>query len=60
MQALDHIIDRAPPLPPAPRLLPELLALLRQDNADAARVVRLITFDPVLTAQVLRRCNSAY
>lgn len=60
MKTLDEIIDNAPPLPPAPGILPELLALLREDEADAGRIVRLITFDPALTARVLRRCNSVY
>ncbi len=60
MQALDAIIDRVKNLPPAPRILPELLEVLRRDDADASEVVRLITFDPALTAQVLRRCNSAH
>jgi putative nucleotidyltransferase with HDIG domain len=59
MQALDSIIDQVKSLPPAPRILPELLAVLRRDDADASEIVRLITFDPALTAQVLRRCNSA-
>lgn len=58
MQLLDNIIDHAPPLPPAPRILPELLALLRKDDAATASIVSLIEFDPALTAQVLRRCNS--
>ena len=60
MLAIDEIIDNAPSLPPAPRILPELLSLLRREDIDAVRISSLITYDPVLTAQVLRRCNSAY
>jgi putative nucleotidyltransferase with HDIG domain len=60
METLDAIIDQVKRLPPAPRILPELLAVLRQDEADASRSVHLIRFDPALTAQVLRRCNSAH
>jgi putative nucleotidyltransferase with HDIG domain len=59
MNTLDRLIDQAPSLPPAPTLLPELLAALGEDDVDSARVERLITFDPVLTAHVLRRCHSA-
>jgi putative nucleotidyltransferase with HDIG domain len=59
MEALDRIIHQAGKLPPAPRILPELLALLRQQDVDTHAVVRLIMLDPALTAQVLRRCNSA-
>lgn len=60
MNTLDGLIDQAPNLPPAPRILPELLAALNEDDVDTARVEHLITFDPVLTAQVLRRCHSAH
>ena len=60
MQSLDAVIDQIRTLPPAPRILPDLLAVLRQVEPDVSEVVRLITFDPALTAQVLRRCNSAH
>lgn len=57
--SLDRFIDSVNSLPPAPHILPELLELLGQDDADSARIVDLITFDPALTADVLRLCNSA-
>lgn len=56
---LDQFIDRAKHLPPAPTLLPELLNLLGQPDIDSERVERLIRYDPTLTANVLRLCNSA-
>lgn len=59
MQELDDYINRVKSLPPAPRILPELLALLRKEDVDADRVVKLIAFDPAITAAVLRLCNSA-
>jgi putative nucleotidyltransferase with HDIG domain len=59
MQELDDYINRVKSLPPAPRILPELLALLRKEDVDADRVVNLIAFDPAITAAVLRLCNSA-
>jgi len=59
MQKLDDYIDRVKTLPPAPRILVQLLVLLQEDNIDTDRIVKLITFDPVLTAKVLQRCNSA-
>jgi putative nucleotidyltransferase with HDIG domain len=59
MQSLDDYIDQVKNLPPAPRILPELLSLLRQEDVDNSRVVQLISFDPAITANVLRLCNSA-
>jgi len=58
MSELDQFIDRAKHLPPAPTLLPELISLLGQPDLDGSRVVGLITYDPGLTANVLRLCNS--
>ncbi len=60
MQELDDYIDRVKNLPPAPRILPELLALLRKEDVDSGRVVDLISFDPAITAAVLRLCNSSF
>ena len=46
-------------LPPAPRILPQLLTLLADPDCDTSQVIELISFDPGLTAKVLRICNSA-
>ena len=60
MQAIDDYINSIRFLPPAPRVVPELMNLLKQADVDSAKVVKLISFDPALTANVLRICNSAY
>ena len=60
MQAVDDYINRVRFLPPAPRIVPELMKLLKQSDVDSSKVVKLISFDPALTANVLRICNSAY
>jgi putative nucleotidyltransferase with HDIG domain len=59
MQALDNFIKEIKTLPPAPRVLSQLLVLLNQPNAHAGQIVELIAFDPALTAKVLQRCNNA-
>ena len=59
MQELDEYINKVKNLPPAPRILPELLTLLRKENVDSSRVVQLISYDPAITASLLRLCNSA-
>lgn len=60
MQELDDYIDKVKNLPPAPRILPELLGLLRKEDIDSSRVVELISYDPAITAAVLRLCNSSF
>ena len=57
---LDLCIDQVHHLPPTPTLLLELLALFKQPDRDIDQVVKVISHDPSLTAEVLRRCNSAY
>lgn len=58
MPSLDEYISQVKTLPPAPRILPQLLELLREDNLPPSRIVDLITFDPALTARLMKRCNS--
>lgn len=60
MQELDDYINKVRSLPPAPKVLPQLLLLLGQPDIDSSKVVELITYDPALTANVLQLCNSAF
>lgn len=60
MQELDDYISGVKDLPSAPRVLSTLLAALSRADSDASQVVQLITYDPSLTANVLKMCNSAY
>lgn len=55
----DQFIDSIDSLPPAPRILPELLNLLQDPDSNADRITRLIAHDPALTARTLKLCNSA-
>jgi putative nucleotidyltransferase with HDIG domain len=53
-------LDGVTSLPPAPMLVTELLNLFREPDRDVDQVVRLISYDPSLTAQILRNSNSAF
>lgn len=60
MRPIDDYLSRVKNLPPAPRVLPELLQLLRRPDVDADKVVNLIRYDPSLTVSVLQLANSAF
>lgn len=60
MNELDDYINKVKHLPPAPRVLLQLLTLLNQPDIDSSRVVNLITYDASLTVSVLAACNSAF
>jgi putative nucleotidyltransferase with HDIG domain len=60
MQELDTYIDRVKHLPPAPKILPQLLALLNRETTEASQVVDLMMYDPALTGAALQLANSAY
>jgi putative nucleotidyltransferase with HDIG domain len=60
MQSIDDYIKSVRYLPPAPRVVPDLMKLLNQTDVDSSRIVRMISVEPSLTANVLRVCNSAY
>ncbi|RMG72732.1 MAG: HDOD domain-containing protein [Nitrospirae bacterium] len=51
------LIDEIPTLP---AVVPKLLSLFEQEDADARKIARLISEDPALTANVLKVANSAY
>lgn len=60
MKKVDEYIDQAQHLPPAPRILPQLMQLLGQSDVGSREVIDLIVYDPALTASVIRTANSAY
>jgi putative nucleotidyltransferase with HDIG domain len=60
MDAIDAILDKVEYLPPLPRQVPQLLELLGKEEVDADEVVTLIAFDPTLTTNVMRLCNSVH
>lgn len=60
MQEIDDFIDRAEHLPAAPKVLPQLMSLLNDINADITEIEQMIGLDPALTASVIRVCNSAF
>src|SRR5208283_2169216 len=60
MLTIDALIASTEHLPPAPRNLVRLIELLNQTDVDIDQIVELIEYDPSLTVQVMRRCNSAY
>jgi putative nucleotidyltransferase with HDIG domain len=53
-------LDGVTSLPAAPMLVTELLTLFRDSDGDVDQVVQLISYEPSLTAQILRTSNSAF
>jgi putative nucleotidyltransferase with HDIG domain len=60
MDKIDQLLEGVEKLPPAPKLLPQLMHALSDMDCDMGSVVDMITFDPALTARLLQMCNSAY
>ncbi len=60
MDNIDTLLEGVEKLPPAPKLLPQLMHALSDMDCDMGSVVDMITFDPALTARLLQMCNSAY
>ncbi len=56
----DEILDKVKKIPPAPQILPQLLNLLGDEDADLNDIIHLINVDASLTAQVLKLSNSSY
>jgi len=60
MDKVDQYIESVTQLPPAPTLLVELLELFKDPDRDVDRVVELVSLEPSITVEILRRCNSAF
>ena len=60
MLTLDSFIESIDYLPPMPRNVTALINLVNQTDVDVDQVVEIIQYDPALTAQVIRLCNSAF
>ena len=60
MQAIKDYVRNLRHLPPSPHIVPELMRLLNQPDVDSSKIVKMISYDPSLTANVLRISNSVY
>jgi putative nucleotidyltransferase with HDIG domain len=60
MKDISELFTNLEFLPPSPSILPRLLPLLYDLNANFDDVVSLIELDPALTAKLLQICNSAF
>jgi putative nucleotidyltransferase with HDIG domain len=60
MDKADRYIEHVPHFPPAPAVLTQLLDLFGDNNQDADRLAELISYDPALTGEVMKRSNSAF
>jgi putative nucleotidyltransferase with HDIG domain len=59
-QVLDSYIEGIQHLPPTPTLMLQLIDLFRRPDTDVDEIVSLLSRDPALCVEVLRRCNSAF
>jgi len=58
MKSAEEYIRSAGKMPPAPKMISELLSLLGEESVDISRVVELISVEPALTTKILQDCNS--
>lgn len=60
MDAIYKLLREMKDLPPAPQVLPRVLAALNNEQTTLEEVGELIALEPALTARLLHYCNSAY
>lgn len=56
----ENLIEQAGEITPVSEAVLKLLKLLGSPDHDLSEVVRAVQYDAILTAKVLRACNSAY
>jgi putative nucleotidyltransferase with HDIG domain len=57
---IDEIIASIDMLAPVPAIATQILALAEDENHSTRRIAELIRHDPLITASILKVCNSAY
>ncbi len=60
MNLMDQILQSAERLPPFPGVIQRALQLIEDPQSSAQSLVEVLQFDPSITAQVLKLCNSAF
>ncbi len=60
MNKAEKILDAMTDLPPPPHVACKLMELLRSSRQSNDEVVQTIRYDAVLTAKLLKTCNSAF
>lgn len=60
MNLVDHILQSTDKLPPFPMVIQRAVQLIEDPRSSAQNLVDVIQFDPSITANVLKLCNSAY
>jgi putative nucleotidyltransferase with HDIG domain len=60
MNLVDHILQSMDRLPPFPMVIQRAVQLIEDPRSSAQNLVDVLQFDPSITANVLRLCNSAY
>lgn len=59
MNATDEILAHLDALPPLPGTALRLIEILNQPDSRIEEIVDCVRYDPVVTASILRQCNSA-
>ncbi|MDY0163665.1 HDOD domain-containing protein [Desulfobotulus sp.] len=60
MSAIAELIREIDSLKPMPQIAQQVMALAQDSRTDTEKIANLIRFDPYITGDLLKMCNSAY
>ena len=60
MTAIKELIKEIKNLKPVPAIVNQITTAIDDPNSSAADIAKIIRFDPAVTANLLKACNSAY
>lgn len=60
MTAIQELIKEIKSLKPIPQITNQIIEIVEKPQASLSEVADIILFDPMITANILRSCNSAY
>jgi len=60
MNALKQLIKEIDSLKPVPQIVNKILAITKDPDSSVADMAEIVMYDPMITADLLKSCNSAY
>ncbi|MDX9785518.1 MAG: HDOD domain-containing protein [Desulfobacterales bacterium] len=60
MTAIQELIKEIKSLKPIPQIANQIMQIAEDPDASLSEIADIILFDPIITANLLRTCNSAY
>jgi len=60
MNRADDLIEKINLLQPMPKIATQIMGLIQDENSSFSQIAELISYEPMISAELIKTCNSAY